>query len=106
MIEEGKYCLNNTDFEISTANVHRNLHNNKNFIDVTIACEDGKQLRAQKIILSSASLVFEKMSMDYSDSNLLLYFGDTSYEHIEYIMCFVYLAPTSTFDHLSSHSGK
>ena len=36
-------------------------------------------------------MVFDKILMEYSDSNPLIYFGDTSYEHIEYIIRFVYL---------------
>ena len=90
-MEGVKFRLNNTEFEITTATVLRNLYTNKNFTDVTIACEDGKKLTAHKIILSAASAVFGKILMDFSDSNPLIYFGDTSYEHIEYILRFVYL---------------
>ena len=91
MEEGGKFRLNNTEFETNTATLLRNLYTSNNFTDVTLACEDGKQLRAHKIILSSASAVFDKILMEYSDANPLIYFGDTSYEHIEYIIRFVYL---------------
>ena len=86
-----KFRLNNTDFEINTATVLRNLYTNKNLTDVTLACEDGKQLRAHKIILSGASSVFDKILTDYSDSNPIIYFCDTTYEHLEYTLRFVYL---------------
>ena len=95
MDKGGNFYLNNTEFETKTVTVLRSLHANNKFTDVTLACEDGKQLRAHKIILSSASVVFDKILMEYSDSNPLIYFGDTSYEHIEYIIRFVYLGEVS-----------
>ena len=68
----------------------RNLYAEESFIDVTIACDDGKVLKAHKIVLSASSPAFNKILMQYPDNNPLIYFGDTSYKHIDFILQYAY----------------
>ena len=95
MNEEGKFHLTNTDFESNASTVFNDLYNDQIFTDVTLACEDGKTVKAHKIVLSASSDVFHKILTQYSHTNPLIYFGDTSYKHIEYMMRYVYVGEVS-----------
>merc|ERR1719318_2209199 len=95
MTEGSAYNLTNTEFETITATNFRNLYINKNFTDVTIACDDGKTVKAHKVVLSASSTVLHNILMQYYDANPLLYFGDTSFKHIEYILRYVYFGEVS-----------
>ena len=95
MNEESKYHLANTKFENNAATIFRNIYAEESFTDVTIACEDGKIVKAHKIVLSASSAVFNKILMQYSDTNPVIYFGDTSYKHIEYILQYAYVGEVS-----------
>ena len=43
------------DFETNSPELIRNLWNDEDFSDVTLAAGDGKQFRAHRVILSSAT---------------------------------------------------
>merc|ERR1719318_2192864 len=95
MTEESNFKLTNTEFETITTTNFKNLYINKHFTDVTIACEDGKTVKAHKVVLSASSTVLHKIMMNYYDANPLIYFGETSLKHIEYILQYVYLGEVS-----------
>ena len=90
-----KYHLANTKFENNAATLLRNIYADESFTDVTLSCDDGKVLKAHKIVLSASSAVFSKILMQYSDTNPLIYFGETSYKHIEYILQYAYVGELS-----------
>ena len=53
-----KYSLKWNDFTVNVASTFRDLHSRHDFVDVTLACADGSQLEAHKVILSSVSSYF------------------------------------------------
>merc|ERR1712086_1179815 len=53
-MSEGKFNLTWSLFESSLSNSFRKLYFDNDFVDVTLACEDGKQIEAHKVILSSS----------------------------------------------------
>ena len=55
-----KLCLQWNDFKETITASFGSLREDKDFADVTLACEDGKQMEAHKVILASSSPVFEK----------------------------------------------
>jgi len=67
------------------------FNNNQRFTDVTLASEDGEQVNAHKIILSSSSAVFEKMLSVNTDKHLLLYLRGCTMTDLEYLLHFIYL---------------
>merc|ERR1719318_1868136 len=89
------YHMTNTKFENDAATLLRNLYAQDSFSDVTIACDDGKVVKAHKIVLSTSSAVFKQILMQRSETNLLIYFGDTNYKHIEYILQYAYFGEVS-----------
>ena len=55
-----KYNLNRNEFGSSTVNTFKDLLSDEDFTDVTLACDDDKQIKAHKAILSSSSAFFQE----------------------------------------------
>ena len=53
-----KLCLQWNDFKDNAIGAFANLREDTDFTDVTLACEDGNQMEAHKVILASSSSVF------------------------------------------------
>ena len=53
-----KFCLRWNDFETNISVAFRELRDDKDFFDVTLACEDD-QIQAHKMILSACSPFFK-----------------------------------------------
>ena len=51
-MESEKFCLKWNDFEKNISHAFRGLRDDKDFFDVTLACDD-EQIRAHKVILSA-----------------------------------------------------
>ena len=52
-----KFCLRWNDFENNISNAFKELRDDKNFFDVTLACDD-EQIQAHKVILAACSPFF------------------------------------------------
>ena len=60
-INEEKFCLRWNDFEKNIISSFKDIKDDEDFLDVTIAC-DGNQIKAHKVILSACSPFFRKSS--------------------------------------------
>ena len=78
------------EFNISTNRTFRGLFGNENFSDVTLACGDGKQLKAHKIILSSCSSFFRNILLQNPHQHPLLYLNSITIEDLTCILQFIY----------------
>ena len=56
-----KLCIQWNDFQDNIKSVFGNLRENNDFTDVTLACEDGQQVEAHKVILAASSPFFQKL---------------------------------------------
>ena len=56
-----KLCLQWNDFQENVKSAFGNLREDKDFADVTLACEDGQQMEAHKVILAASSPFFQKL---------------------------------------------
>ena len=56
-----KLCLQWNDFQDNIKSAFGNLREDKDFSDVTLACEDGQQFEAHKVILAAASPFFQNV---------------------------------------------
>ena len=56
-----KLCLQWNDFKENAIGAFGGLRVNTEFSDVTLACEDGKQVEAHKVILASSSPFFQNL---------------------------------------------
>ena len=53
-----KLCLQWNDFKENAISSFRELRSDKDIADVTLACEDGKQFEAHRLVLASSSPFF------------------------------------------------
>ena len=90
-MSETKYSLEWNEFEGVAAKTFKDLLADNNFTDVTLACEDDKQINAHKIILSSCSTFFERIFLKNSSKNLLIYLKGITFKDLGMIMRFIYL---------------
>ena len=86
-----KYSLEWNEFESMAAKTFKDLLCDNNFTDVTLACDDDKQINAHKIILSSCSPFFERIFMKNSNKDLLIYLKGVTFSDLELVMRFIYL---------------
>ena len=56
-----KLCLQWNDFNANVNKAFGNLRDDLDFADVTLACEDGHQLEAHKVILAASSPFFQNL---------------------------------------------
>ena len=71
----------------------KTLWENKDFLDVTIACDDD-QVDAHKVVLSAASPVFENILKRNPHDHPLIYLKGTNKEQVELLLEFIYSGET------------
>ena len=67
-----KFCLRWNDFESNISLAFRELRDDNDFFDVTLACDD-EQIQAHKMILSACSPFFRKILRRNVHQHPLLY---------------------------------
>ena len=77
-----------TDFAAATFQV---LYSNSHFTDVTLVCEDGRQLNSHKIILSSSSTFFRRILLRNPHQYPMIYLRGIAHQYIQLIVQFIYL---------------
>ena len=55
-----KLCLQWNEFHDNVKNAFGELRDSTDFVDVTLACEDGRQIEAHKVIIAASSPFFER----------------------------------------------
>merc|ERR1712013_282526 len=53
-----KFCLRWNDFESNISSAFKDLRDDKDFFDLTLACEDDEKIQAHKVILAACSPFF------------------------------------------------
>ena len=65
--------------------------------DVTLICDDKRQFKAHKIVLSACSLVFKNIFNENQQNSSVIYLTEVQYQEIESILEYMYLGVV-TFD--------
>ena len=90
-MEEENINISFTDFESVSINTMKELWKDEDFTDVTLATSDGKrQLKAHRIVLSSASSVFHKIFLQHKHYNPLIFLHGIHLGMMEQILEFIY----------------
>ena len=90
-----KFCLKWNDFEANISLAFRDLREEKDFFDVTLACEDDNQVMAHKVILSACSPFFRNILRRNSHQHPLLYLKGVKYRELLAILNFMYQGEVS-----------
>jgi len=88
-MEAEKFCLRWNDFETNISAGLRELRNDKDFFDVTLACDDS-QLQAHKVILSACSQFFRNILRRNPHQHPLLYLKGVMYTELQSVLNFMY----------------
>ena len=86
--------ISSNEFETFATHSFVSLFNDKEFTDVTLVCDDSKQITAHKAILASSSPFFRAVLTQNAHPHPLLYLKGISLSQLQAILEFVYLGKT------------
>ena len=92
-----KLCLQWNDFQDNIKNAFGNLREDNDFTDVTLACKDGQQVEAHKVILAASSPFFQKLLGRNKHPHPLIYVRGTKSEDLLAIVDFLYCGEANVF---------
>ena len=92
-----KLCLQWNDFQENVNVAFRNLRGDETFTDVTLACEDGRQVEAHKVILAASSPLFKKMLERNKHLHPLIYMRGLKSDDLFAIIDFLYCGEANVF---------
>ena len=84
-----KFCLRWNDFEHNISSAFRELRDDKDFFDVTLACDD-EQIQAHKVILSACSPFFRNVLRRNPHQHPLLYLKGVNFTNLQSVLSFMY----------------
>ena len=85
-----KLCLQWNDFKNNTIDAIGRLREDNDFSDVTLACEDGQQMEAHKVILAVSSPFFQRLLKKNKHPHPLIYMRGIKSEDLMSIINFLY----------------
>ena len=89
MASSDKFCLRWNDFESNISVAFQELRDDKDFFDVTLACDEN-QIQAHKVILSACSPFFRTVLKRNKHDHPLLYLKGVKYSDIVSVLNFMY----------------
>jgi len=85
-----KYCLKWNKFQENLYSSLGGLRESREFADVTLACEDGQQVEAHKVILAASSPFFQNILRSNPHQHPLIYMRGMKSEDLVGIVDFLY----------------
>ena len=87
--------MSKPNFDTFTNKTFRNLLDDEDFTDVTLACDDGQLVKAHKVILASASTFFKRILGQAGHPNPLVHIQGIKAFHLRLMLDFIYLGRIS-----------
>ena len=94
MMNTEKYCLKWNEFEENIRNYFKALRSEQKLFDVTLATDDGHQIQAHKVILSSGSDFFSDIFSKFDKPDMFVYLKGITRTDLENITNFLYNGET------------
>ena len=92
-----KLCLQWNDFQDNVNTAFGKLKGDNEFSDVTLACEDGQQFEAHKVILVSSSPFFHNLLRKNKHTHPVIYMRGTKSKDMSAILDFLYYGEANIF---------
>ena len=92
-----KLCLQWNDFKENITASFGSLRRDEDFADVTLACEDGKQMEAHKVILAASSPFFQNLLKRNKHPHPLVYMRGVNSEELVAIVDFLYRGEANVY---------
>ena len=89
-----KFCLKWNEFEENIRHSFQGLRHQQKLFDVTLATDDGHQIEAHRVILSSGSDFFSDIFSKCTQTNMLVYLKGILKPELENIIDFLYNGET------------
>ena len=93
-MSEQNFCLDWSEFEAFTKRTVQNLLDDKEFTDVTLVCDDNRQIGAHKAILSACSPSFKNILKNNPHQHPLIYLRGVKYQDLQSLVSFIYQGRT------------
>ena len=93
-----KLILRYDHFNENTFTNFGDLRESKDFADVTLACEDGQQVEAHKVILAASSPFFQNLLKTNQHPHPLIFMRNVSFENLGAIIDYLYLGEASLLE--------
>ena len=97
-----KLCLQWNDFQETILSSFKDLRQDKDFTDVTLACEDGQQVEAHKIVLTSLSPFFKSIFSRNNHQRPIFYMRGVKLEKLLAILDFLYCGEANVYDSIAT----
>ena len=85
-----KLCLQWNDFKENVSSAFGDLRHDKEFTDVTLACEDGQHVEAHRVVLVASSPFFLSILKRNKHPHPLIYMRGVSPENLMAMVDFFY----------------
>ena len=85
-----KLCLQWNNFHDNISSAFRELRDDKDFTDLTLACEDGQQIETHKMVLIASSPFFQRLLKRISHPHPLIYMRGVKPEDLLAMVDFFY----------------
>ena len=92
-----KLCLKWNDFQENVNAAFGSLREDNDFADVTLACEDGQQIEAHKVILAASSPFFRDLLKRSRNPHPIIYMRGVKSETLAAIVDFLYCGEANVF---------
>ena len=90
-----KFCLKWNDFESNISGAFRELRDERDFFDVTLACDEN-QIKAHKVIISACSPFFRQVLRQNPHQHPLLYMKGVNFTDLQSVLTFMYQGEVSS----------
>ena len=94
---EEKLCLQWNDFRDNVSSAFRDLRDDKDFTDVTLASDDGQQVEAHKVVLISSSPFFLSLLKRNKHPHPLVCMRGFKFENLLSMMDFLYRGEANVY---------
>ena len=85
------------DFKDHVNEAFQNLIGDNDFADVTLACGDGQQIKAHKVILAASSPFFENLLKSNAHPHPLIFMRGVEFDNLQAIVNWLYCGETSVY---------
>ena len=92
-----RLCLQWNDFKDNVSSAFGDLREDKDFTDVTLACEDGQQVEAHKVVLVASSPFFLNILKKNKHPHPLIYMKGVKSENLVAMVDFCYHGEANVF---------
>ena len=92
-----KLCLQWNQFQDNVKKAFGNLRESTDFADVTLACEDGHQIEAHKVILAASSQFFQNILKNSKHSHPLIFMRGVKADELAAMVDFMYYGEANVY---------